>query len=77
MTKRAQEIVCEALTLPPETRAFIAEKLIESLDVKDQFVLSPEWQKEIEKRCREIDEGSVELRDADEVFEEAFASLKR
>jgi len=37
--------------------------------------LSPEWKKEIERRCREIDEGTVALSSAEDVFERAYARL--
>ena len=33
--------------------------------------LSLEWHQEIRRRCREVDDGLVELRDAAEVFQQA------
>jgi hypothetical protein len=75
MTKKAEKIVIEALGLPPTVRAFVAEKLIESLDIPPMTELSPEWKEEITKRCKEMDEGAVELRDAEAVFKKALASL--
>lgn len=38
--------------------------------------LSPAWRNEIQKRLNEIDAGTVKLRDAAEVFENAYRSLK-
>ena len=62
--------------MPAPIRAFVAERIIESLDVTDTpNDLSPEWKAEIEKRCREVDEGMVELIEADAVFNEAYARL--
>lgn len=73
MSRGADDIVSEALRLPPHARAFLAEKLIESLDAEPGAEISPAWQDEVPKRCREIDEKSVELKAAEEVFERAFA----
>lgn len=75
MSMTADKIVSEALGLSPQTRAFVAERLIESLDATPGSGLSPAWREEIQKRCREVDEGSVELRDAADVFAKAYAAL--
>ena len=74
MTK-AEQIVMEVLELPSTVRAFVAEKLIESLDATPADSLSPEWKAEVQRRCREVDENLVTLRDAESVFKTAFASL--
>lgn len=65
----------EALALPAEARAFMAEKLLESLGGDSIPELSSAWLETIEHRCREIDEGKVQLRDAAEVFARARAIL--
>ena len=75
MSMTAERFVDEALTLPRRTRAFVAEKLIESLDHTPSMELSPSWRKEIRKRCQEMDQGLVELRSAEDVFEKAHAAL--
>jgi len=75
MKATIDEIVAEVLSLSPQARAFVAEKLIESLNSEHEFTLSPAWHEEIRKRCREIDEGSVELREAADVFARGFAAL--
>jgi len=71
----AEKLVSEALDLPSPIRAFVAERLIESLDTNTATDLSPEWKEEIGKRCREVDAGTVNLIPADEVFEKAYARL--
>ena len=71
-----ERVVKEALALPAAMRAFVAEKLLESLDADANFELSPEWREEIAARCREIDEGKVELLDGDEVFKNARHRLE-
>ena len=77
MTITAEQIVAEAMELPSQMRAFVAEKLIESLDLEPDHELSPEWQEEIRRRCREMDEGRAVFHDADEVFAEAYAALEK
>lgn len=37
--------------------------------------LSPAWRDEVCKRCREIEEGLVELREAADVFAKAYSVL--
>lgn len=76
MSMTADKIVAEALALPPQARAFVAERLIESLDAAPGMELSPAWREEVRKRCREADAGLVELRDAAEVFAKAYAALE-
>ena len=75
MSMTAEKLVSEALDLPCPIRAFVAERLIESLETDTVADLSPEWKEEIEKRCREVDEGIVNLIPATEVFEKAYARL--
>lgn len=76
MSMSADKIVAEALALPPHARAFVAERLLESLDTNAGGEISPAWRAEVRKRCQEIDKGAVELRDAADVFAKAYAALK-
>jgi len=76
MSTSAEKIVAEALALSPQARAFVAEKLIERLDAEPGAEISPAWRAEIRRRCREVDEASVQLRDAAEVFANAYGSLE-
>ena len=61
MSMTADKIVTETLGLSPQARAFVAERLIESLDAAPGTEVSAAWREEIRKRCREVDEGHVEL----------------
>ena len=61
MSMTADKIVTEALGLSPQARAFVAERLIESLDAAPGTEVSAAWREEIRKRFREVDEGHVEL----------------
>ena len=76
MSTTVDKIVSEALGLPAQARAFVAEKLIESLDTEAGGELSAAWKEEVRKRCREVDEGLVELRNAEEVFAKAYSALE-
>ena len=76
MSPKTETIMTEALQLPREVRALIAEKLLESLDVDEPFKISQEWKEEIARRCREIDEGTVDLIPGDEVLKEAAERLR-
>ena len=76
MITDADKIVAEALALPPAVRAFVAEKLIESLEIVPGGELSPPWREEVRRRCREVAQGEVELRDAEAVFAKAYAAIQ-
>ena len=75
MSTTAERVVTEAMALPPALRAFVAEKLIESLDAPDTPPLSAKWREEIRRRCAEMDRGTVELQAADKTFAKAYAAL--
>lgn len=75
MKMTAEKLVSEALDMPNPIRAFVAQRILESLDIDTNLELSSAWKAEIERRCKEIDEGSVTLLDADTVFKKAYARL--
>ena len=60
MGKDPQQLLEEALELPPEARAALAGELIDSLegDVVDDDV-EAQWSKEIRRRLQEVDSGAV------------------
>jgi len=72
MSPKIEHVMKQALELPSQVRAFIAEKLLESLDFEEPFEVSSEWKNEIKRRCRQIDEGKAQLIPGDKVFEEAI-----
>lgn len=63
------ELRRELLSLPAEEREALADELYDSLDAEE--ALDPEWQrawsKEIQIRITDVEQGRVELIDADEV----------
>ena len=73
MTNQSDTILNDALKLPLTVRAYVAERLIESLDEEKDLPLSSAWQKEIERRRLEVENGTVALIAA----EEAFARLMK
>ena len=76
MSPEAESIVKEALQLPREARALIAEKLLASLDFEEPFEVSSEWREEIARRCREIDADTANLIPGDQVLKEAGGGLE-
>lgn len=76
MPAKVKKILGEALDLPSTARAFLAEKLIESLDADPAAELSSAWKEEVRQRCREIDDGLVQLHDIEAVFARAESALK-
>lgn len=70
-----KQIIEEALNLPRESRALLAEKLLESLDAGEDFELSPAWREEVQRRCRELDSGAVKPVPAEEVFKKVREKL--
>jgi putative addiction module component (TIGR02574 family) len=77
MSPKIEHVMKQALDLPSQDRAFIAEKLLESLDFEEPFDISSEWKDEIDRRCRQIDEGQAQLTAGDRVFKEAIKRLQR
>lgn len=65
-----KKILDEAMQLEPTTRAFVAETLLESLDLDQDFPVSQEWLEEIGRRCAEIDSGKATLLDGAIVINE-------
>jgi len=75
MQTDVENTISAALDLPAQARAYLAEKLIESLDSESSAELPAAWREEVRRRCREIDEGLVALRDAQTVFDRAYSVL--
>lgn len=57
--KIPDKLLKDVLALPPEARAAIAAKLLDSLDVEVDEDVEAAWRKEIERRIRDVDAGSV------------------
>lgn len=71
-----QQIEDEALHLPEEERAALAQKLLLSLDSSKPSELEEEWLAEAHRRAKEIDEGIVNPIPAEEVRRKAQQLLR-
>lgn len=72
-----KKILDEAMQLDPSARAFVAETLLESLDLDQDFAVSQEWQEEIRRRCADIDSGKAQLLDSAMVLNELRGKYTR
>jgi putative addiction module component (TIGR02574 family) len=74
MASRLEMLAAEALTLAPEDRVQLADRLISSVfpnkDVEDA------WAAEVERRVQEIESGRAALAPASEAIERARSAIK-
>jgi putative addiction module component (TIGR02574 family) len=75
MTTTAQKVCIEALSLPQESRAEIAERLLSSLDQKMDAGFERLWKQEIRRRRREIRQDKAKLVPADEAMASALRAV--
>ena len=61
MTKVAEKILAEALTLGMHERADVAAKLIASLDGEPDEEVEAAWAAEVERRIQDVEAGRVKL----------------
>ncbi len=69
------EKVAEVLALPMQDRAYLARRLITSLDDVVDADAETEWQEVIDRRSREIEDGKVECRPVAESVRDIRAKL--
>jgi len=70
MISNQEEIIEQAMTLPPDARALLADKLLHSLDSPTREEIDQLWAEEAERRVQQIKDGEVELIPGEEVFKE-------
>jgi putative addiction module component (TIGR02574 family) len=73
MARDLKELIRDAVELSEPDRATLAGVMLESLDPRPTPEVKAAWSKEIERRVREIDDGTVELLDWQDVRAELFA----
>jgi putative addiction module component (TIGR02574 family) len=61
MLRSPAELLSEALQLPIEARAALADSLLDSLDSEVEAGAEDAWRDEICRRLQEIDSGAVKL----------------
>ncbi|MCB9658229.1 MAG: addiction module protein [Sandaracinaceae bacterium] len=74
MTSTAQKILEDALSLPEDERAALADALNESLSPKGD--LSPAWKAEIARRIEAVEGGESRLIPGDEALARVRAALE-
>lgn len=70
MLSTFDEIIRAALTLPPGSRAMLAEHLLKSLDAEDQASIDAAWADVAEQRIQDVQQNKVTSIPADQVFQE-------
>ena len=75
MSNEADELADQVLALPESVRAFMAHKLIGSLDDVIDDNADAEWALEIEKRSKQIEKAEVTCRPVDEAIKDIRAKL--
>ena len=68
MAANFDDIIKDALSLPPGERAMLADHLLESLDWEKQKEIDALWAQEAERRDKEIDDGIVTTVPGEEVL---------
>ena len=63
-----EKVLSEAMSLPPDARALLADKLLHSLDSPGREEIDRLWAEEAERRVRQIESGEVKPIPGDEVF---------
>jgi putative addiction module component (TIGR02574 family) len=66
MSSTSDPVFDAALALPAPDRAALAEKLLESLEHRDQHEIDAAWAAEIETRLRAFEDGSMKAIPAEE-----------
>ncbi|ROZ62425.1 addiction module protein [Ramlibacter sp. WS9] len=73
---KTETIRREALSLPVQERAELAEQLLSSLDALSEAEIEQLWLREAARRASEIDQGLAARVSSDEVRRQAQALLK-
>lgn len=71
----AREIGKDLLVLPPKVRAELAHRLIRSLDIDEEESPSAQWDREIDRRSKEIATGEVKCRPVEDVIADVRRKL--
>ena len=77
MIRSSAKVVNDALSLPPRSRAKLAEKLLESLDNPRQQEIDRLWAEEVEDRIDAYEKGSLKAIPGNEVFRRLKPRKKR
>ena len=75
MIPSSEQIMHDAMSLPPDARALLADKLLNSLDAPGRKEIDRLWAEEAERRVRQIKSGEVKPIPGEEVFKEIRETL--
>lgn len=77
MILTVEQISEQALALPSEARALLADRLVESLDPAEDLHIQQLWSAEARRRCDDIRAGRVQSIPGDEALERVRRALTR
>ncbi len=63
-----EQIAAEALSLPSEARALLADRLVESLDPAEDGIIRQLWASEAKRRLNDVRSGQVQTIPGDEAL---------
>lgn len=76
MSREPSDILKEALALPPDARASIADSLLNCLDEAVDAGTAEEWEREIQKRIAEVEAGTVKTISWSDAREQLMSRLR-
>ena len=77
MIRNTAKVVTQALSLPPKSRARLADKLLESLDEPRQREIESLWAEEVEDRIDAYERSEIKVISGKEVFRKYRTKKKR
>jgi putative addiction module component (TIGR02574 family) len=77
MNMTVEQIAAEALSLPSEARALLADRLVESLDPAEDGVVRQLWASEAKRRLDEVRTGNVQTIPGDEALARVRSAVAR
>jgi putative addiction module component (TIGR02574 family) len=77
MRMTVEQIADEALALPSEARALLADRLVESLDPAEDGDIRDLWLQEANRRVAEVRSGVVKTVSAESAFKEVRQVIAR
>ena len=76
MIRNTAKVVTDALSLPPRSRAKLADKLLESLNQPRQREVNKLWAAEVEDRIDAYEKGEIKVIPGKRVFRNLRAKRK-
>lgn len=70
MTKHAENILADALKLPPIARAELVENILSSFEFQGKNTINALWAQEAEDRIDAFDRGEITAIPVKDIFEE-------